>query len=105
VRVSWKFGRTLTRGENSLRDHLAPDDVAGALKEGRGIMIPDPRGGVFDHVREVTNARDGIVNAIDGLKETLITMERTGAAEAQQEQVRGILSLLSQTIDDLEKRM
>jgi hypothetical protein len=32
-------------------------------------------------------------------------MERAGAPEAQREQVRSILSLLSQTIDELEKRM
>ncbi|WP_010304305.1 DUF637 domain-containing protein [Candidatus Odyssella thessalonicensis] len=66
--------RLISKTEEAVRKHLSPDDVAGVLKEDRGIVImtPDRKIGELkpaDHIKELNEASAGIKNRIEILRE------------------------------------
>jgi hypothetical protein len=95
----------MRRAENALRDHLTPDDMAAALKEARGELIPRPGGGVYDHGLEVETARRSIVNMLVELQARIAEIDRGEIASAvEREAVHSWLSSYSILLDLIEEK-
>lgn len=99
--------RELLRGtstDNSILDHMTPDDLAAVLKEQRGIRIPSPKLNAdgstkyFDHLTEARNARRSVQNLVDDVTSRLDRVRRKGA-------VPGEIELLEQKLDDLTQML
>ncbi len=90
----------LRRAERAVRDHMTPDDLAAVIKENRGVAIPNPAGGAFQHVAEVDAARQGVINAIDRVKRELAGDLDDDAREALQRW----LSRHSKLLDTVESK-
>ena len=83
-KVNPKMKRELKECLNQLRDHMTPDDFAAILKEQRGVEIPKPNGGIYDHLnREWFDAKQSFRNALEGpwsgsLEEAAVLNEQFG---------------------------
>jgi Flp pilus assembly pilin Flp len=75
-----------TSADNAIRDHITPDDVAGKVKEQRGVEIR-VGGKLKDHVGEVASARDSVKKNIIAIQGRLKTLEAGGDRASKSHQV------------------
>jgi len=93
-----------TKTDNSILDHMTPDDMAAVLKEQRGVRIPstklhaDGSTRYFDHITEARNARNSVQNLVDDVTSRLERVRRKGA-------VAGEIELLEQKLNDLTQML
>jgi len=87
--------RAITKIENTIRDHLSPKDLRGALRDMVGNPVPKPGGGYWDHVREVNEAIGGLrkrAKTLEGLADPAAQAARQRALDAisrAEEMMRG----------------
>lgn len=81
---------------------MTPDDLAGAIKEDRGVLIES--GGVqVDHVNEVAEARASVVTAIENIKARMKVIDEMGyGSVAESNELERALSELSAILDEAE---
>ena len=89
--------KRLLRGkaDNAVGDHMKPDDVAGVLKENRGVEIRKDNGLLQDHLAEADQTLRSLRNTVEGIEQRLRYLRRTGKAEA------GEIELLEARLADL----
>jgi Flp pilus assembly pilin Flp len=75
-----------TKPDHAIRDHLTPDDIAGKMKESRGVEIKKGDK-VMDHVGEVDNARDSVKKGIQGIQKRLSELKDAGDTSSKSYQV------------------
>ena len=51
--------------DKAIKNNLKPDDLAGYAKEKSGHRIPNGKGGFYDHITEVNNAKRSILKSLD----------------------------------------
>ena len=87
---------------SAIRDHMTPDDLAGAIKEDRGSVIL--RNGVAaNHVNEIREARASVVTAIENIKTRIKAIDEMGyGSVAERDELEHALSSLSRILDDAE---
>jgi hypothetical protein len=86
--------------KSQLRDHMQPKDLAGILKENRGVEILDSNGKVFKHLNEWQEAKNSMENALEAMLESLYKT-KTNPAEAKLYKER--ISQISKMMDKYEK--
>jgi len=79
---------------------MTPDDLAGAIKEERGVVI-ESGGAPVDHVTEVEEARMSVVTAIENIKVRMKAMDDMGyGSAAERHDLECALSELSTILLD-----
>lgn len=81
--VDEKMRRLLNKCTTHLNLRMTPDDLAGIMKEKRGIKIPKTGGGIFDHIGEWEQVRSSFKKTFNGplsgsLEEVQFLSERFG---------------------------
>jgi hypothetical protein len=92
----------MTASQNAIRDHLAPDDLAGAMKESRGVQILRPDGRPYDHGGEVADAATGVRNNIIAIKARIDRLARENGSADEMSMLTSKLSELSRFLDEIE---
>ena len=83
-KVNSKMEDLIERCYSQLRDHMTPDDFAAILKEQRGVEIPKPNGGKYQHLESEWEAvQQSFQNALEGpwvgsLEEATVLNEQFG---------------------------
>ncbi len=82
--VNEKMYDLLNKCRTQLRDRMTPNDLAGIIKENRGVYVPKIEGGTFNHLEnELLEVENSFKNAFKGpwagsLEEARILNERFG---------------------------
>jgi hypothetical protein len=79
--------RAISRIENTIRDHLTENDIAGALADLTGNPVPRAGGGFWNHAQEVNEAIRGLRNQLrilDGVNTPEANAARQAALNAIQ---------------------
>ncbi|MGH7485127.1 MAG: polymorphic toxin type 28 domain-containing protein [bacterium] len=84
---------------NAVRDHLKPSDLEGAWRDAHGDPVPRPGGGYYNHLREVLDARNSLVDSAEVFKSAL-NDSRTAAEDIPR--LQSMLSYASRTADRVE---
>ncbi len=87
------------RMNNAVRDHLKPSDLEGAWRDVHGDPVPRPGGGYYNHLGEVLDARDSLVDSANVFKSAL-NDSRTAAEDIPR--LQRMLSYASRTADRVE---
>jgi len=88
--------------ENSIEDHLTPDDLRGAWRDLHEDPVPDPNkpGEFYQHLNEVNNALSSCRNAIEKFTELL---KDPSLSSRDRSIIQSLLSRASKTMDYVEK--
>jgi hypothetical protein len=79
---------------------MTPDDLAGVLKESRGVELRDGAGALRNHLDEGLLARRSLVHAVGELRARLARLQGSGgAAPGELDLLRRKLSDLSTALD------
>jgi hypothetical protein len=95
------------KADKVIRKNMTPDDLAALMKENRGVAMNKPPGGHDNHKAKFKQAREAILNVIDGqqegtqhtpgLKDRLQTLEQAGRTHTQE------YRLLDERLRDLNR--
>ena len=105
-KIAENLRRQFDRSYNSVKDGMTPDDLAGILKEGRGVHIFKGNTKVFDHVQEAQQK----FNSIDNMKKSLSTLANNPEANLsflerrQLHQMHDNFELLQNSYRDIIRR-
>lgn len=86
-----------TAADHAILKNMNPDDLAGMLKEKRGIKILSKKGVPYNHIKEVQNACRAIKNTILQIHTRIIELQKT-----QRYNVKEVNLLLEKAIRLLE---
>jgi RHS repeat-associated protein len=87
--LSSKIKRAIEKIRNAIRDHVTPDDIAGAGADALGNPIPKAGGGFWDHLQEMTNTLRGL-RTNEALLRNVDDPEAQAAAQAAREAIQQI---------------
>ncbi len=98
--VNQDIKNSLRAVKNQLRDHMQPKDLAGILKENRGIEIHDHKGKIFSHIDEWNSVKISMENALNVMKNAL---HDTKSSVAEKELYQERISQISKMWDKYKK--
>jgi hypothetical protein len=78
--------------KNQLRDHMQPKDLAGILKENRGVKIYDHNGKNLNHIGEWGDAKESMIKALKAMQTALHDTKTSVAEKECKRQINHIYS-------------
>jgi len=97
---AFKAARALTKTER-IAEHLTQRDLSAAAREVAGeVVAVKPSGVPFNHIMEVREAQQGLLNRIDAINQSLA---RSGLSSAERAGLESELSRASRLLDYSER--
>ena len=82
----------ISSAKNQLRDHMQPKDLAGILKENRGVKIYDHNGKNLNHIGEWGDAKESMIKALKAMQTALHDTKTSVAEKECKRQINHIYS-------------